>query len=424
MSGYATGRYAVGFCKKCGLNFAYGDLVDDGETPGLRVCQECYDPKHPQERPARAYDPIALRKPAPESIPNPTVDIQYPIYIVEIGEYFGPPTFATYYSGPPSIAFDAPDISIQFESATYSGAYGSPVTVYATRTGGSVGSVSAEYDTQDGTAIAGVDYVAASGTLTWGNGDVADKSVVITTNVPPSMGDNFDSYPVGDAPAAWPLGWGYTSAPPAGFEVADWNIVVAANPNIGVGNVLRTEQAVDPSKVFESTRNFGTSTVTDFDITSEISLASVSIAHTTGGVVARASGSEGNRNGYTASIGDGPTSEGIKIFLHQAGVSTVIGSASKAVNLSTRYKIRFQGIGSSLKAKFWVHNVSEPVAWDIETTNSAITTAGTIGVYSNRSAYFDSFDYIDYGARDFSVVLSNPVNAQLGSPDTTVVTLE
>lgn len=66
MATYAVGKYSVGLCKKCGLPFRYGDLRDDGQWPKLQVCAECYEPRHPQEKPARPFDPIALRRPSPD----------------------------------------------------------------------------------------------------------------------------------------------------------------------------------------------------------------------------------------------------------------------------------------------------------------------------------------------------------------------
>jgi hypothetical protein len=67
--------------------------------------------------------------------------------------------------------------TIQFESATFSvNESGGTATITATRTGGSSGAVSVLYATSDGTAGAGSDHTAASGTLTWTDGDNAKKS--------------------------------------------------------------------------------------------------------------------------------------------------------------------------------------------------------------------------------------------------------
>jgi hypothetical protein len=71
--------------------------------------------------------------------------------------------------------------TIQFDSATFSvSESGSTATITATRTGGSNGAVSVSYATSDGSASAGSDYTAASGTLTWADGDSADKTFTVT----------------------------------------------------------------------------------------------------------------------------------------------------------------------------------------------------------------------------------------------------
>ncbi|MBI2931151.1 MAG: Ig-like domain-containing protein, partial [Planctomycetes bacterium] len=73
------------------------------------------------------------------------------------------------------------DVSLQFSSATYSGAEdGGAVTITVTRLGNSFGAVDVNYATSDGTALAGSDYTATSGTLSWASGDSAPK----TFNVP------------------------------------------------------------------------------------------------------------------------------------------------------------------------------------------------------------------------------------------------
>jgi choice-of-anchor B domain-containing protein len=54
------------------------------------------------------------------------------------------------------------------------------VAVRVQRVAGSVGAVSVQYATADGTATAGIDYTAASGTLNWGIGDLAEKTITVT----------------------------------------------------------------------------------------------------------------------------------------------------------------------------------------------------------------------------------------------------
>jgi hypothetical protein len=68
---------------------------------------------------------------------------------------------------------------LQFSSATTSGLEGSSVTITVTRSGGSDGAVSAHYQTSNGTATAGADYTATSGTVSFAAGDTAPKSFSI-----------------------------------------------------------------------------------------------------------------------------------------------------------------------------------------------------------------------------------------------------
>ena len=84
--------------------------------------------------------------------------------------------------------------TIQLSSATYSVPESGPtVTITATRTGGSSEAVGISYATSDGTAAAGSDYTAASGTLSWANGDTANKTftVLITNDTLDELDESF-----------------------------------------------------------------------------------------------------------------------------------------------------------------------------------------------------------------------------------------
>ncbi|MCX7618674.1 Calx-beta domain-containing protein, partial [Tepidiforma sp.] len=72
--------------------------------------------------------------------------------------------------------------SIQFTSATYTGSEaGGAITITVSRTGGTTGAVTVDYATvAGGTATFGLDFVAASGTLTWANGEGGNKSFTVT----------------------------------------------------------------------------------------------------------------------------------------------------------------------------------------------------------------------------------------------------
>jgi M6 family metalloprotease-like protein len=95
---------------------------------------------------------------------------------------------------------------ISFDSANYSVNEngGGSVLVTVTRTGASMGAVGVSYAASNGTATAGPDYTAASGTLSWANGDTANKtfSVPITSDALNESNETFTvtlSSPTGGA---------------------------------------------------------------------------------------------------------------------------------------------------------------------------------------------------------------------------------
>lgn len=70
--------------------------------------------------------------------------------------------------------------TLQYSSSTYSvNENGTSVTITVTRTGGSSGAVGVSYSTTNGTATAGSDYTSASGSLSWADGDIADKTFAV-----------------------------------------------------------------------------------------------------------------------------------------------------------------------------------------------------------------------------------------------------
>jgi len=70
---YASGKHSLARCDRCG--FVYGYLELKKEWNNLRVCQECYEPKHPQLDPkTQRVDPEALRNPRPTE-PVPTLHL-------------------------------------------------------------------------------------------------------------------------------------------------------------------------------------------------------------------------------------------------------------------------------------------------------------------------------------------------------------
>jgi hypothetical protein len=80
--------------------------------------------------------------------------------------------------------------SLEFSTSSYAVPGGSGLaTISVVRTGGADGTVSINFQTVDGTAIAGVDYVATSGTLTFPNG-VTTQTFAVPILAPPGVQGN------------------------------------------------------------------------------------------------------------------------------------------------------------------------------------------------------------------------------------------
>lgn len=70
MASYAKGKKAFGFCDRCGFRYDLKDLKPETVnlvSTNLLVCEECWDPDHPQNMLGRIRydDPQALRNPRP-----------------------------------------------------------------------------------------------------------------------------------------------------------------------------------------------------------------------------------------------------------------------------------------------------------------------------------------------------------------------
>jgi hypothetical protein len=80
-----------------------------------------------------------------------------------------------------TLALSASSASVAQSASSY--------TVTVNRSGGSSGAVAVQYATSNGTAVAGTDYTAASGTLSWADGDAAAKTFnVAISNATPFSG--------------------------------------------------------------------------------------------------------------------------------------------------------------------------------------------------------------------------------------------
>src|SRR5439155_869926 len=70
--------------------------------------------------------------------------------------------------------------SLQFSASNYEVKENAgTATITVTRTGGSSGPVTVNYATSDGTGVAGTNYTATQGSLSWADGDTAPKTFTV-----------------------------------------------------------------------------------------------------------------------------------------------------------------------------------------------------------------------------------------------------
>jgi len=89
MGGYAVGKYAQAICDRCGQQYYLKELKK--EWTGMKVCQECYEPKHPQllfePRPQQPSDIVVFAGAPGDSAFENNGMMPYPIAQALIGGF-------------------------------------------------------------------------------------------------------------------------------------------------------------------------------------------------------------------------------------------------------------------------------------------------------------------------------------------------
>lgn len=100
--------------------------------------------------------------------------------LINLGNPTGGAVIGTRGTATLTITDDDMPSTVQFSAATYNSPAGSAqATVTVTRTGGTGSAVTVNYATADGTAVAGTDYAATTGTLNFAVGDTAAKTFIV-----------------------------------------------------------------------------------------------------------------------------------------------------------------------------------------------------------------------------------------------------
>lgn len=99
-----------------------------------------------------------------------------------------------------------------------------------------------------------------------------------------------------------------------------------------------------------------------------------------------------NTHFYYADIGNNPGN--VEIGVCTSGPTfTTIASAPFSSSFGTKYTMRFQCIGQTLKAKIWDASTAEPVKWSCQGTDSTLFSGlyGLCGMPAGGTVKFDSF---------------------------------
>ncbi len=186
---------------------------------------------------------------------------------------------------------------------------------------------------------------------------------------------DFSEYTAGTFPSDWTKIWD-------SGEANQWGIASVAGTT--GGQVLRSPVSVEDAASWNAVDAEAGRANVDIEI-----LFRVQSSNLRPGIIGRAGGSWGARTGYLLVFNP---SAG-KLQLHDASGNvfsgTPIASANKSLNTNTWYHMRFRLEDDALQGKMWQDGSAEP-GWDIDTTDSTYTAAGSAGVWcDNDAANFD-----------------------------------
>lgn len=338
--------------------------------------------------------------------------------------------------------------SLQFSSSSYTVAQNSTqLVVTVTRTTASGGTTSVTYATTGGTAVAGTDFTAEQGTLTWTDGDAASKSFVV---------------PISNANAfSGTKSFGLTLSNPASGAMlgtpSTASVVISGGTNAVMGSLhlAATSYTVDQSA--------GTVTVTVDRTGGSSGAVSVAYASANGTATAgkdytRAAGTltwsdgDGSPKSFTTAISGTTAFSGSKSFtvaLSSPGNGVTIGSPSNATVTITGNGAAAVGSLQLAAATYVVAQNAGQVAISVDRGGGSAgtvsvdyaTTDGSAKSGADFTAVQGSLTWNDgdaapkvvsirignatafSGSRTFSFSLTQPNGAEVGTPASAVVTI-
>jgi len=339
--------------------------------------------------------------------------------------------------------------TISLSAASYSVLEGGTLTITATRTGGSDGPVSVHYATANGTATAGSDYTATSGTLSWDYGDTTSKTFIIpiTQDAVVENNESFNitlSNPTGGAVIGTPSAAVVTiidddTATPGTIS---WSPATYSVSEGGASLTLiatRTGGSTGPVGVSWATANGTASAGLDYyaanGILSWANGETSSKTITLGGVIIQDTLVEGNETFYVnmsnptggATLGGSSTAVVTIVDDDVTTPGTIFWSpATYSVSEGgtvTLTATRTGGSNSPVSVGYATTNGTATAGRDYPVTSGALSW--DFGDTTSKSVIIPiTLDALVEGNETFSITLSNPTGgATLGTPSSAVVTI-
>jgi hypothetical protein len=319
------------------------------------------------------------------------------------------------------------------------------LTVTVNRSGGASGTVSVNYATTNGSAVAGVDFTAASGMLQWADGDSAAKSFSIPiSNATPFSGNKSFTVSLSNATGA------SISNPSSATVVISGSAVSAAGSLQLSANQYTVSQGVSSVSVTVNRTGGSTGAIS-------VDYATVNGTATAGTDFTAASGTltwadgDASSKRFTVSITHTTPFVGSKVFTvvlsAPSGGSTLATPSSASVNINgdgsassfafseSSYSVtqsagsitftvyRGGGASGAVSVAYGTSNGSAEAGSDYSATSGTLQWAdGDASAKTFVVAISDSSPFT--GSKTFNVTLSDPSDGTiLGSPDSAVVTI-
>lgn len=155
----------------------------------------------------------------------------------------------------------------------------------------------------------------------------------------------------------------------------------------------------------------------DFEIAFKWQCASVGTSRPQLKGAGRASGDVTATYAYLGGFDN--TGGGHRIQKYVNGTSTTVLAVAGTVTAATYYITRYRVAGTSLKLKTWLASGEEPAEWTVETTDSSLSAAGWVGLFSVNTTYVYKIAFVGIATGGDTAPLTEPVPGDVTAPTLT-----